>query len=115
MELVCFEWYVHVMDDCSCNLNCGHTHVCLHEYILSTVMLSFSNCNQVGTCFVSQSGIKMTVEDAKCVQANAFIQATMFRQYTYQGDAPISFQINLAALIVCLHVSMDAIIVHMHV
>ena len=47
----------------------------------------------------------MTVEDAKCVQANAFIQASMFRQYTYQGDAPISFQINLAALIVSLHAS----------
>ena len=83
-----------------CVCVCVCVCVCLYTKTLLITILSFPHLDQVGTCFVSQSGIKMTVEDAKCVQANAFIQAAMFRQYTYQGEAPIIFQINLAALVV---------------
>ncbi|KAB0355066.1 hypothetical protein FD755_022525, partial [Muntiacus reevesi] len=30
------------------------------------------------TCFATKNGIKVTVENAKCVQANAFIQSYRF-------------------------------------
>lgn len=54
----------------------------------------------MATCFVSSNGLKVTVEQAKCVQANAFIQSTLFQQFTFLPDAPAVFRINLAALIV---------------
>lgn len=55
---------------------------------------------QMATCFVSSNGLKVTVEQAKCVQANAFIQSTLFQQFTFLPDAPAVFRINLTALIV---------------
>ncbi len=55
---------------------------------------------QVATCFISSNGLKVTVEQAKCVQANAFIQANLFQQFTFTSDAPAVFKINLNALIV---------------
>lgn len=54
----------------------------------------------MATCFVSSNGLKVTVEQAKCVQANAFIQSTLFQQFTFLPDAPAVFRINLTALIV---------------
>ncbi len=55
---------------------------------------------QVATCFISSNGLKVTVEQAKCVQANAFVQANLFQQFTFASDAPAVFKINLNALIV---------------
>lgn len=55
---------------------------------------------QVATCFVSTNGLKVTVEQAKCVQANAFIQANLFQQFTFTSGAPAVFKVNLNALIV---------------
>lgn len=70
----------------------------------------------MATCFISTSGLKVTVEQAKCVQvkekcdmkpflsmaiqANAFIQSAMFQEYKYNDDTPCVFRINLNALIV---------------
>lgn len=33
----------------------------------------------MATVILSQSGLKVTVEEAKCVQANAFIQTDLFQ------------------------------------
>ena len=56
---------------------------------------------QVATCFVNSTGLKVTVEQAKCIQANAFIQASLFQQYAFRGgDVAAIFKINLTALIV---------------
>uniref|UniRef100_A0A8C6KA86 RAD1 homolog (S. pombe) n=1 Tax=Nothobranchius furzeri TaxID=105023 RepID=A0A8C6KA86_NOTFU len=40
------------------------------------------------------NGLKVTVEDCKCVQANAFIQADIFQEFTIKEDL-ITFQVNL--------------------
>uniref|UniRef100_A0A669CH42 RAD1 homolog (S. pombe) n=1 Tax=Oreochromis niloticus TaxID=8128 RepID=A0A669CH42_ORENI len=40
------------------------------------------------------NGLKVTVEDSKCLQANAFIQAEIFQEFTIREDL-VAFQINL--------------------
>uniref|UniRef100_A0A9J8CBY3 RAD1 homolog (S. pombe) n=2 Tax=Cyprinus carpio TaxID=7962 RepID=A0A9J8CBY3_CYPCA len=42
----------------------------------------------------TQNGLKVTVEDSKCLQANAFIQAEIFQEYIIKEDA-VGFQVNL--------------------
>jgi cell cycle checkpoint protein len=59
---------------------------------------------QVCTCFLSSQGLKVTVEQAKSVQANAFIQASLFQQFVFRQEASLAFKINLAALIECLNI-----------
>lgn len=46
----------------------------------------------------------MTVEQSKCVQANAFIQASLFQQFSFHQEASLAFKINLSALIECLNI-----------
>lgn len=55
---------------------------------------------QMATCFASSSGIKVTVEQAKCLQANAFIQSSLFQEFAYNASTPAAFRLNLNALIV---------------
>uniref|UniRef100_A0A8C9T562 RAD1 homolog (S. pombe) n=1 Tax=Scleropages formosus TaxID=113540 RepID=A0A8C9T562_SCLFO len=40
------------------------------------------------------NGLKVTVENSKCVQANAFIQAEIFQEFTIHEDS-VNFQVNL--------------------
>ncbi|XP_046901744.1 cell cycle checkpoint protein RAD1 [Hypomesus transpacificus] len=47
------------------------------------------------------NGLKVTVEDSKCLQANAFIQAEIFQEFTIKEDA-VGFQVNLTVLLECL-------------
>ncbi|KAK1785955.1 hypothetical protein P4O66_017702 [Electrophorus voltai] len=49
----------------------------------------------------TQNGLKVTVEDSKCLQANAFIQADIFQEFTIKQDV-IGFQVNLTVLLDCL-------------
>lgn len=56
---------------------------------------------ETATLFASSLGIKVTVEDSKCVQANAFIQEGVF-QYFNVKDEQITFKINLTVLLECL-------------
>ncbi|XP_039398918.1 cell cycle checkpoint protein RAD1 isoform X2 [Mauremys reevesii] len=53
------------------------------------------------TCFATTNGIKVTVENAKCLQANAFIQAGIFQEFIVQEES-VMFRINLAVLLDCL-------------
>lgn len=55
---------------------------------------------QMATCFLTANGIKVTVEDAKCMQANAFIQSALFDEYQCRKNSAI-FRINLSVLMVC--------------
>ena len=48
---------------------------------------------------MSSNGIKVTVEDCKCVQANAFVQAGIFQDYSFKEESA-SFRVNLAVLMV---------------
>ncbi|XP_065596067.1 cell cycle checkpoint protein RAD1 [Cyrtonyx montezumae] len=53
------------------------------------------------TCFATSNGLRVTVEDAKCIQANAFIQAEIFQEFHVQEES-VMFRINLAVLLDCL-------------
>ncbi|XP_005386246.1 PREDICTED: cell cycle checkpoint protein RAD1 isoform X2 [Chinchilla lanigera] len=55
------------------------------------------------TCFVTKNGVKVTVENAKCVQANAFIKAGVFQEFLVREE-PIIFRINLTVLLDCLSI-----------
>jgi hypothetical protein len=56
---------------------------------------------QTATVFASENGLKVTVEDSKCVLANAFIQAALFQEFSIREEQ-IIFRINLTVLMVCL-------------
>ncbi|NXK83326.1 RAD1 protein, partial [Amazona guildingii] len=53
------------------------------------------------TCFATDNGLRVTVEDAKCIQANAFIQAEIFQEFAVQ-EQTVTFRINLSVLLDCL-------------
>ncbi|XP_073537682.1 cell cycle checkpoint protein RAD1 [Phyllobates terribilis] len=53
------------------------------------------------SCFATSNGLKVTVENAKCLQANAFIQAGIFQEFSVQEDSVV-FRINLTVLLDCL-------------
>lgn len=49
------------------------------------------------------NGLKVTVEDSKCLQANAFIQVEVFQEFTIKEDL-VGFQVNLTVLLDCLNI-----------
>ncbi|XP_049593644.1 cell cycle checkpoint protein RAD1 [Syngnathus scovelli] len=51
----------------------------------------------------TRNGLKVTVEDSKCLQANAFIQAEIFQEFTIKEDV-VGLQINLTVLLDCLSI-----------
>uniref|UniRef100_H2YAI2 Cell cycle checkpoint protein RAD1 n=1 Tax=Ciona savignyi TaxID=51511 RepID=H2YAI2_CIOSA len=55
------------------------------------------------TIFATENGLKVTVEDSKCIQANAFIQDQVFQEYSIRDEA-LTFQINLDILQECLSI-----------
>ncbi|XP_060586860.1 cell cycle checkpoint protein RAD1-like isoform X2 [Ruditapes philippinarum] len=56
---------------------------------------------RTATVFASPMGLKVTVEDAKCIQANAFIQEGIFQEFTIKEEQ-LTFKINLTVLLECL-------------
>lgn len=62
-------------------------------------MTPFRCVLQTAIVFASQNGLKVTVEDAKCVQANAFMQAGLFQEYTLKEEQT-TFKVNLTVLLV---------------
>ena len=69
-----------------------------------------SYCRDYSTWSISSSGIKVTVEDSKCVQSNAFVKSELFQEFhlkTGRGDIPgtddLSFSINLRVVLECLN------------
>jgi len=90
-----------------------------HQYAFTARMDSVKILSQLLKCisfreystwFISSNGIKVTVEDAKCVQSNAFIKSNLFQEFhlkTGRGDKPgsddLSFSINLRVVLECLN------------
>ncbi|XP_071946302.1 cell cycle checkpoint protein RAD1-like isoform X2 [Antedon mediterranea] len=56
---------------------------------------------ELATVFATENGLKVTVEDSKCVQANAFLQATIFQSYIIREESA-TFKISLNVLQDCL-------------
>ncbi|CAH8528567.1 unnamed protein product [Heterobilharzia americana] len=57
----------------------------------------------LATIFATNNGIKVTVEDSKCIQGNAFLHSALFREYSVKKDV-VSFRTNLGILIDCLSI-----------
>jgi len=73
-------------------------------------LLKTINFRDQSTWFISVNGIKVTVEDAKCVQSNAFIKSDIFSEFQLKpgrgdekGSDDLSFSINLNVVIECLN------------
>ncbi|XP_050411350.1 cell cycle checkpoint protein RAD1 [Patella vulgata] len=67
---------------------------------VSTILKAI-HFKDTATIFASPMGLKVTTEDAKCVQANAFIQEAIFHEFTIKEEQTI-FKINLTVLLECL-------------
>jgi len=77
--------------------------------ILSQLLKCIS-FREFSTWFISSNGIKVTVEDAKCVQSNAFVKSELFQEFNLKagrGDEPgsddLSFSLNLRVVLECLN------------
>lgn len=71
---------------------------------VSTILKAIhSKDREIATVFASDNGLKVTVETAKCIQANAFLQSEIFQEYQLLENN-ISFQINLTILLECLSI-----------
>ncbi|VDL95639.1 unnamed protein product [Schistocephalus solidus] len=66
-------------------------------------LLKSVHFRDLATLFVSKNGLKVTVEDAKCVQGSAFLQADLFEEFRISQPI-IAFKINLNILLDCLSV-----------
>ncbi|KAG2466144.1 cell cycle checkpoint protein RAD1 [Polypterus senegalus] len=55
------------------------------------------------TFLATSNGIKVTVEDSKCLQANAFIQADIFQEFIIKEES-VMFRVNMTVLLDCLSI-----------
>lgn len=69
---------------------------------MSSVLKSVSFKDHA-TIFISSNGVKVTVEESKCAQVNAFLQSDLFQTFNFTSDT-IVFRINLNVLMECLNI-----------
>uniref|UniRef100_A0A1X7UWM5 Uncharacterized protein n=1 Tax=Amphimedon queenslandica TaxID=400682 RepID=A0A1X7UWM5_AMPQE len=78
------------------------------EHVLNAFMINARTLSSVlkaiqfrdtATCFISSTGLRVTVEQAKCVQANCFVKSDLFQAYNYNEDSTLIFYIDLNVLI----------------
>ncbi|XP_063242126.1 cell cycle checkpoint protein RAD1 isoform X2 [Bacillus rossius redtenbacheri] len=67
------------------------------------MLLKAVNFKETALCIVTDRGLRITVEDARSVQASAFVQSEMFQEYLVQDDQVI-FKIHLGVLVECLSI-----------
>lgn len=63
-------------------------------------LLKAINFKETATCLGSENGLKITVEDAKCMQASAYIPSVVFHEFNLKED--VTFSISLNILVECL-------------
>ena len=73
-------------------------------------LLKAINFKESATCFGTENGLKLTVEDAKCMQASAYIPVNAFEVFNLKED--IIFRINLNVLVECLCMFWSNINIH---
>ncbi|XP_014681061.1 PREDICTED: cell cycle checkpoint protein RAD1-like [Priapulus caudatus] len=82
----------------------GRSHVLLGKLDNARTManiLKAIHFKESASVYASENGLKFTVEDAKCVQANAFLQGSLFSEFKMLEETS-SFKVNLTVLIDCL-------------
>lgn len=63
-------------------------------------LLKAVNFKENATCFATENGLKVTVEDVKCMQGSAYIPTSVFEEFNLKED--VTFKINLTVLVECL-------------
>ncbi|XP_033210813.1 cell cycle checkpoint protein RAD1 [Belonocnema kinseyi] len=63
-------------------------------------LLKAVNFKEIATCSACENGLKVTVEDAKCMQATAYLPISVFQEFTLNED--VIFRINLSIFVECL-------------
>ncbi|XP_002736203.1 cell cycle checkpoint protein RAD1-like [Saccoglossus kowalevskii] len=58
---------------------------------------------EMATVFATANGIKVTVEDSKCIQANSFLQAGIFQEFILREESA-TFKIDITVLLECLNI-----------
>ncbi|OCU02610.1 RAD1 checkpoint DNA exonuclease L homeolog isoform X2 [Xenopus laevis] len=80
------------------------------QYVLTCSLDNVRNLSNIlkaihfkdhASCFATNNGLKVTVENAKCLQANAFIQAGIFQEFNIREESVV-FRVNLTVLLDCL-------------
>lgn len=66
-----------------------------------TQLIKCINFKEVAVFFASKNGIKIVVEDSKCVQASAFIGTDIFTEFTINEEL-VSFRLDINVLLECL-------------
>ncbi|PRD32021.1 UNVERIFIED_CONTAM: Cell cycle checkpoint protein RAD1 [Trichonephila clavipes] len=67
------------------------------------LLLKAIHFRDIATVCATSDGLKVTVEDTKSVQANAYIQSSLFHEYKV-GDQTVIFKVNLNVLLECLNI-----------
>ncbi len=75
------------------------TNVKMLQSIFKAICLNDESC-----FYIKKDGLKMTVEDAKTFQANAFIQSSMFNEFNIGEEDDFGFNISLSTLLECLSI-----------
>uniref|UniRef100_F6XMX2 Cell cycle checkpoint protein RAD1 n=1 Tax=Ciona intestinalis TaxID=7719 RepID=F6XMX2_CIOIN len=78
-------------------------NACIENARNVTHILKAVHFKDTATVFATENGLKVTVEDSKCIQGNAFIQDQVFQEYSIRDEA-LTFQINLDILLECLNI-----------
>lgn len=68
-----------------------------------SLILKAINFKDNATCFINEKGLKVVVEDSKCVQASAFISEDLFQEFRINSDQ-IVFCIDLSIMVECLSI-----------
>uniref|UniRef100_A0A1B6D9P5 Cell cycle checkpoint protein RAD1 n=1 Tax=Clastoptera arizonana TaxID=38151 RepID=A0A1B6D9P5_9HEMI len=67
-----------------------------------SVILKVLNFKEIATCFVSTNGLKVVVEDSKCIQVSAYISSNVFQELHVKENEQITFRIDLSTMLECL-------------
>ncbi|XP_071559205.1 cell cycle checkpoint protein RAD1 [Temnothorax nylanderi] len=67
-----------------------------------TQLLKAINFKETATCLGSENGLKITVEDAKCMQASAYIPSRVFDEFELKEDVTFSLSLNILVECLCM-------------
>jgi hypothetical protein len=80
----------------------GFTGKLTNIKILQQIFKSIS-LNDEATFYLGSKGLKMTVEDSKTCQANAFISDDIFNEYKIERGEELNFSLSLSTVVECLN------------
>lgn len=66
-------------------------------------VLNAINFKESAIMFFTDDGMKVSIDDAKCVQGSAFVPASVFQEFNLKKDF-IAFQVNYNALVECINI-----------